>query len=222
MGGPGTPDGPVVLSEVASVTLPTSLGVFDARAFEGGFGRVYLALTKGDVAGGEDVLARVHSECLTGDALGSLRCDCGIQLRRALRAITAAGRGVLVYATGHEGRGIGLIDKLRSYVEQDRGADTVDANLALGVPVDARHYGHSAAVLAVLDVRSVRLLTNNPAKVERSARRWDAASPRLSPSPSPPTPATSVTCGPRSAGWGTSVRPARPSAYWWTTSRRWM
>jgi GTP cyclohydrolase II len=165
MGGPGTPDGPVVLSEVARVTLPTSLGVFDARAFEAGSGRVYLALTKGDVAG-DDVLARVHSECLTGDALGSLRCDCGIQLQLALRAITTAGRGVLVYATGHEGRGIGLVDKLRSYVEQDRGADTVEANLALGVPVDARHYGHSAAVLAALGVRSVRLLTNNPAKVE--------------------------------------------------------
>jgi GTP cyclohydrolase II len=165
MGGPGTPDGPVVLSEVARVTLPTSLGVFDARAFEAGSGRVYLALTKGDVAG-DDVLARVHSECLTGDALGSLRCDCGIQLQLALRAITTAGRGVLVYATGNEGRGIGLVDKLRSYVEQDRGADTVEANLALGVPVDARHYGHSAAVLAALGVRSVRLLTNNPAKVE--------------------------------------------------------
>jgi 3,4-dihydroxy 2-butanone 4-phosphate synthase/GTP cyclohydrolase II len=166
MGGPGTPDVPVVLSEVARVNLPTSLGVFDARAFEGGAGSVYLALTKGDVAGGEDVLARVHSECLTGDALGSLRCDCGTQLRLALRVITAAGRGVLVYATGQEGRGIGLVDKLRSYVEQDRGADTVDANLALGVPVDARHYGHSAAVLAALDVRSVRLLTNNPAKID--------------------------------------------------------
>jgi 3,4-dihydroxy 2-butanone 4-phosphate synthase/GTP cyclohydrolase II len=166
MGGRGTPDGPVVLSEFARVTLPTSLGVFDARAFEAGSGLVYLALIKGDVAGGENVLARVHSECLTGDALGSLRCDCGIQLRLALRAITAAGRGVLVYATGHEGRGIGLVDKLRSYVEQDRGADTVDANLALGVPVDARHYGHSAAVLGALEVRSVRLLTNNPAKVD--------------------------------------------------------
>jgi 3,4-dihydroxy 2-butanone 4-phosphate synthase/GTP cyclohydrolase II len=165
MGGPGTPDSPVVLSEVARVTLPTSLGVFDARAFEAGSGQVYLALTKGDVAG-DDVLARVHSECLTGDALGSLRCDCGIQLQVALRAITTAGRGVLVYATGHEGRGIGLVDKLRSYVEQDRGADTVEANLALGVPVDARHYGHSAAVLAALGVRSVRLLTNNPSKVE--------------------------------------------------------
>jgi GTP cyclohydrolase II len=166
MGRPGTPDGPVVLSEFARVTLPTSLGVFDARAFECGSGLVYLALTKGEVAGREDVLVRVHSECLTGDALGSLRCDCGIQLRLALRAITTAGEGVLVYATGHEGRGIGLVDKLRSYVEQDRGADTVDANLAVGAPVDGRHYGRSAAVLDALGIRSVRLLTNNPAKVE--------------------------------------------------------
>ena len=100
MGRPGTPEGPVVLSEFARVTLPTSLGVFDARAFECGSGLVYLALIKGDVAGREDVLVRVHSECLTGDALGSLRCDCGIQLRLALRAIAAAGEGVLVYATG--------------------------------------------------------------------------------------------------------------------------
>ena len=166
MPGAGTPDGPVQLRELASVTLPTSLGVFDARAFECGSGLVYLALTKGDVTGGDEVLTRVHSECLTGDALRSLRCDCGIQLQLALRAITAAGRGVLVYATGHEGRGIGLIDKLRSYVEQDRGSDTVDANLALGVPVDGRRYGASAGVLHALGVRSVRLLTNNPAKVE--------------------------------------------------------
>ncbi|HZM41637.1 MAG TPA: GTP cyclohydrolase II RibA [Acidimicrobiales bacterium] len=166
MGAPGTPDGPVVLSEIARVTLPTSLGVFDARAFDCGSGLVCLALTRGDVAARENVLVRVHSECLTGDALGSLRCDCGIQLQLALRAITAAGEGVLIYATGHEGRGIGLVDKLRSYVEQDRGADTVDANLAVGAPVDARHYGPSAAVLDALGVRSVRLLTNNPAKVE--------------------------------------------------------
>jgi GTP cyclohydrolase II len=159
-------DGPVVLSEFARVTLPTSHGLFDARAFACDSGLVYLALTKGDVTGRDNVLVRVHSECLTGDALGSLRCDCGIQLRMALRAIAAAGEGVLVYATGHEGRGIGLVDKLRSYVEQDRGADTVDANLAVGVPVDARHYGHSAAVLDALGVQSVRLLTNNPAKAE--------------------------------------------------------
>ena len=145
--------------------LPTSLGVFDARAFESASGLVYLALVRGEVAGAEDVLTRVHSECLTGGALRSLRCECGIQLQLALRAINAAGQGVLVYATGHEGRGIGLVDKLRSYVEQDQGADTVDANLALGLKVDARSYADSGAVLGSLGVRSVRLMTNNPGKV---------------------------------------------------------
>ena len=162
---PGTQGGPGLLRELASVPLPTSLGVFDARAFESASGLVYLALVRGEVAGAEDVLTRVHSECLTGDALRSLRCECGIQLQLALRAINAAGQGVLVYATGHEGRGIGLVDKLRSYVEQDQGADTVDANLALGLKVDARSYADSGAVLGSLGVRSVRLMTNNPGKV---------------------------------------------------------
>jgi len=152
--------------EVASVSLPTEFGEFRARAFECHSGFVYLALTRGDVAGAGPVLARLHSECLTGDALGSVRCDCGVQLRLALRTIAAEGRGVLVYATGHEGRGIGLVNKLRAYLEQERGADTVDANLRLGLPVDARDYGEAAAVLTALGVRSVSLLTNNPAKVD--------------------------------------------------------
>ena len=152
--------------EVASVSLPTEFGEFRARAFECESGFVYLALTQGDIADGAPVLARLHSECLTGDALGSLRCDCGLQLRLALRAIAAERRGVVVYATGHEGRGIGLVNKLRAYLEQDRGADTVDANLRLGLPVDARSYAEAAAVLTALGVRSVHLLTNNPAKVE--------------------------------------------------------
>ena len=150
---------------VATVALPTPQGEFEAQAFECESGFVYLALIQGSLRTDGPVLTRLHSECLTGDALGSLRCDCGIQLRQGLRAIAAEGRGVLVYATGHEGRGIGLIDKLRSYVEQDSGADTLDANLRLGLPVDRRHYDDSAAVLTQLGVRSVRLLTNNPAKV---------------------------------------------------------
>src|SRR5207302_3950779 len=129
-------------------------------------GAVYVAMVRGDIGPGEDVLARVHSECLTGDALGSLRCDCGPQLRASLRRIAAEGRGVLVYVTGHEGRGIGLVAKLRAYMAQDRGADTVEANEELGLPVDARDYGNAAAVLRALGVRSVRLLTNNPRKVE--------------------------------------------------------
>jgi GTP cyclohydrolase II len=140
--------------------------MFEAQAFECASGSVYLALVKGELNGGDHVVTRVHSECLTGDALGSLRCDCGVQLHLGLRAIAAAGRGVLVYATGHEGRGIGLVNKLLSYAEQDRGADTLDANLALGLAVDAREYRDAAAVLRALGVRSVRLLTNNPAKVD--------------------------------------------------------
>jgi 3,4-dihydroxy 2-butanone 4-phosphate synthase/GTP cyclohydrolase II len=112
------------------------------------------------------VLTRLHSECLTGDALGSLRCDCGVQLRSALRTVAAEGRGVVLYLNGHEGRGIGLVDKLRAYVEQDAGADTVDANLRLGLDADLRNYDDAAAVLRALGVRSVRLLSNNPAKAD--------------------------------------------------------
>ena len=153
------------LTEVARAQLPTPFGTFDLRAFRTGSGFVHLALIAGDLGDGASVLARVHSECLTGDALGSLRCDCGIQLRASLRAISAEGRGVLLYATGQEGRGIGLIDKLRAYVEQDRGADTVDANLHLGLPVDDRNYSDVADVLKQIGIHSVQLITNNPRKV---------------------------------------------------------
>ena len=152
--------------ELARVTLPTAFGEFDAHAFESTAGVVHLALVKGRIAQRRRVLTRLHSECLTGDALGSLRCDCGMQLRLALQTIAAAGEGVLVYATGHEGRGVGLMNKLLAYVQQDNGADTVDANLHLGLPVDARRYDDVASVLRILGVGSVLLLTNNPAKVE--------------------------------------------------------
>jgi GTP cyclohydrolase II len=151
--------------DVVRVVLPTQFGEFAVTAFEVSPGLVYLALARGDLTDGGPVLTRLHSECLTGDALTSLRCDCGIQLRLALGRIAAEGRGLVLYATGHEGRGIGLINKLRAYVEQDAGADTVDANLRLGLPVDDRRYDEAAAVLGALGVGSVRLLTNNPDKV---------------------------------------------------------
>lgn len=153
------------LAEVARAQLPTAFGTFDLRAFETSSGHVHLALVAGDIADGWRILTRVHSECLTGDVLGSLRCDCGVQLRAALRAIAAEGRGVLLYATGQEGRGIGLVEKVRAYFEQDHGADTVDANLHLGLPVDGRDYSDSAEVLKQIGVRSVELITNNPHKV---------------------------------------------------------
>jgi GTP cyclohydrolase II len=156
----------IEVREVARIQLPTISGEFDTRAFECASGHVYLAMIKGEIGDGHAVLTRVHSECLTGDALGSLRCDCGAQLDLGLRALAAEGRGVLVYATGHEGRGIGLIDKLRAYMEQDQGADTVDANLRLGLPTDDRRYDDAAAVLRAVGVRSVRLVTNNPRKVD--------------------------------------------------------
>lgn len=150
--------------EVAHLALPTASGEFETHAFESPSGFVHLALIRGDIGDGRSVLARVHSECLTGDALGSVRCDCGVQLQASLRAIAAAGRGVLVYATGHEGRGIGLVNKLRAYMEQEIGADTVDANLRLGLPVDDRRYAEAAAVLRALGIVSIRLMTNNPRK----------------------------------------------------------
>jgi GTP cyclohydrolase II len=154
------------LREAARVQLPTVAGEFDVRAFTCGSGYVYLALIKGDLSDGRSVLTRVHSECLTGDALGSLRCDCGAQLDLGMRALAAEGRGVLIYATDHEGRGIGLLDKLRAYMEQEAGADTVEANLRLGLAPDSRRYDNAAAVLKAIGVHSVRLSTNNPRKVQ--------------------------------------------------------
>src|SRR6516225_4544510 len=149
----------------AQTRIPNAYGQWQAFGYQHEIdGTEYLALVLGDVAG-SDVLTRVHSECLTGDVFGSLRCDCGAQLDAAMAAIAAEGRGVVLYLRGHEGRGVGLLSKLQAYELQDAGADTVDANTELGLPVDAREYSAGAQMLADLGVRSVRLLTNNPAKV---------------------------------------------------------
>jgi 3,4-dihydroxy 2-butanone 4-phosphate synthase/GTP cyclohydrolase II len=128
-------------------------------------GTEHVALVHGDLGDGDEVLTRVHSECLTGDVFASHRCDCGPQLEEAMQRIVTEGRGIVVYLRGHEGRGIGLVAKLQAYQLQDGGRDTVDANLELGLPADARHYGTATHVLRDLGVRSVRLLTNNPDKV---------------------------------------------------------
>ncbi|PHP51897.1 bifunctional 3,4-dihydroxy-2-butanone-4-phosphate synthase/GTP cyclohydrolase II [Actinomyces ruminis] len=155
-----------LVEEVVTTHLPTALGEFQAHALRSRVdGAEYLALVCGSLADGEDVLTRVHSACLTGDVLSSLRCDCGPQLHAAMEAISTRGRGVLVYASDHEGRGIGLIDKLRAYALQEGGMDTLDANVALGLPADARSYATAAQVLRFLGVRSVELMTNNPDKV---------------------------------------------------------
>jgi 3,4-dihydroxy 2-butanone 4-phosphate synthase/GTP cyclohydrolase II len=177
-----------LVEEVAAASLPSThaSGGLTARAFHSRIdGREHLALTKGDLGGRP--LVRVHSECLTGDAFGSLRCDCGAQLQESLRRIGESDAGVLVYLHGHEGRGVGLANKIRAYALQDEGLDTVEANHALGFPDDLRDYAAAAQILRSLGVGPVRLLSNNPRKAE-SLRAYGVAVAEELPLTPPPNP----------------------------------
>ena len=176
----------ILVDRVAETRLPTAHGEFTAYGYRITVDQSeHVALVYGDVSGPEPVLTRVHSECLTGDVFRSSRCDCGPQLDEAMERIVTEGRGVVVYLRGHEGRGIGLVAKLQAYQLQDGGRDTVDANLDLGLPADARHYGAATQVLKDLGVRNVRLMTNNPDKVSNLEDYGIAVAERVPLTPHP-------------------------------------
>ena len=161
----------LIVQRAVCARVPTAVGEFQLCLYKNNHDeKEHLALINGDIEGQSSVLVRIHSECFTGDVLGSHRCDCGEQLRRAMELIALEGRGVIVYLR-QEGRGIGLAEKLRAYNLQDDGLDTVDANLALGHPVDDRDYSMAAEILKDLGVKSARLITNNPQKITEMGRR---------------------------------------------------
>ncbi|WBY00531.1 GTP cyclohydrolase II [Ramlibacter tataouinensis] len=159
------------VTHCACARMPTAHGDFDMHVYVDGAGTEHAVMVRGTVQGRQDVPVRVHSECLTGDVFGSCRCDCGEQLQAALELIAETGRGVVVYMRGHEGRGIGLANKIRAYALQQGGRDTVQANEDLGLPVDARDYGAAAAIVNALGIRSVALITNNPDKLRALSER---------------------------------------------------
>ncbi|WP_156185006.1 bifunctional 3,4-dihydroxy-2-butanone-4-phosphate synthase/GTP cyclohydrolase II [Allosalinactinospora lopnorensis] len=168
------------VERVVETRIPNRYGQWRAVGYRGmADGAEHIALVLGEIGDGADVVTRLHSECLTGDAFGSHRCDCGAQLEAAMAAIAEEGRGILVYLRGHEGRGIGLLHKLQAYRLQDSGSDTVDANLELGLPADAREFGAGARILTDLGVRSVRLISNNPGKTDGLLRHGIAVTERI-------------------------------------------